>query len=317
MKTGKQHNRKTNEGAVTTASEDAGMYVKLNVGDIKAKFVVNTGATLTLVSSKLYDMLTPLDKSYLCEVKTTVRSECGNKLELRGKGRFNLHFGPNMLQSEAVVTDLQVDGILGLDFMKGHNCLIDVKNGHFCIGDFKQKVKKIPADNALLEANDHAGNDYVLTARTLVRSGEKVPVRLLNTELDPKTIYPGTTIAQMSGVDQVLDGNISSNEQKHDGLRPDLQDLNADALSRIPCKQCGYHTGLEKETITTETEDQHDTVNAITHIDGSNNKDDYSEHHDLSLKEIQKNDHDLKIVTEWVEKDECPEYKDISDKGFF
>ncbi|XP_071137050.1 uncharacterized protein [Mytilus edulis] len=47
----------------------------------------------------------------------------------------------------------------------------------------------------------------------------------MNTELDPKTIYPGTTIAQMSGVDQVLDGNISSNEQKHDGLRPDFQDL--------------------------------------------------------------------------------------------
>ncbi|VDI30732.1 Hypothetical predicted protein [Mytilus galloprovincialis] len=69
MKTRKQNNRKTNEGAVTTASEDAGMYVKLNVGDIEAKFVVDTGATLTLVSSKLYDMLTPLDKSYLSEVK--------------------------------------------------------------------------------------------------------------------------------------------------------------------------------------------------------------------------------------------------------
>ncbi|CAG2203561.1 unnamed protein product [Mytilus edulis] len=242
MKTRKQNNRKTNEGAVTTASEDA-------------------GATLTLVSSKLYDMLTPLDKSYLSEVKTTVRSVCGNKLELRGKGRFNLHFGPNMLQSEAVVTDLQVDGILGLDFMKRHNCLIDVKNGHFCIGDFKVDLcfqgsigcyrwvaseavvipprseivingtvclaegQKLPADNALLEANEHAGKDYILTARTLVRSGEKVPVRLMNTELDPKTIYPGTTIAQMSGVEQVLDGNISSNEQKHDGLRPDLQDL--------------------------------------------------------------------------------------------
>ncbi|VDH98489.1 Hypothetical predicted protein [Mytilus galloprovincialis] len=67
MKTRKQNNRKTNEGAVTTASEDAGMYVKLNVGDIEAKFVVDTGATLTLVSSKLYDMLTPLDKSYLSE----------------------------------------------------------------------------------------------------------------------------------------------------------------------------------------------------------------------------------------------------------
>ncbi|CAG2224644.1 unnamed protein product [Mytilus edulis] len=405
MKTRKQNNRKTNEGAVTTASEDAGMYVKLNVGDIEAKFVVDTGATLTLVSSKLYDMLTPLDKSYLREVKTTVRSVCGNKLELRGKGRFNLHFGPNMLQSEAVVTDLQVDGILGLDFMKRHNCLIDVKNGHFCIGDFKVDLcfqgsigcyrvvaseavvipprseivingtvclaegQKLPADNALLEANEHAGKDYILTARTLVRSGEKVPVRLMNTELDPKTIYPGTTIAQMSGVEQVLDGNISSNEQKHDGLRPDLQDLLDRTSDELTSKDkqkrywqvdlaendkhktafatrrglfqfrvmpfglcCAAQTferlmetilaGLqwetclvyiddiivfgktldEKETVSTETENQHDTVNAITRFDDSNDKDDDSEDHDLSLKEIQNNDHDLKIVTEWVEK---------------
>ncbi|CAC5418552.1 unnamed protein product [Mytilus coruscus] len=229
------------------------MYVKLNVGEIEAKFVVDTGATLTLVSSKLYDMLTPIDKSYLNDVKTTVRSVCGNKLELRGKSTFNLRFGPNKLQSEAVVTDLQVDGILGVDFMKRHNCLIDVKNGLFCIGDFKVDLcfqgsivcyrvvaseavvipprseivingtvclaegQKLLADNALLEANDHAGKDNILTARTLVRSGEKVPVRLMNTELDPKTIYPGTTIAQMSEVGQVLDGNICSNEQKRDG----------------------------------------------------------------------------------------------------
>ncbi|CAC5375777.1 unnamed protein product [Mytilus coruscus] len=145
--------------------------------------------------------------------------------------------------------------------MKRHNCLIDVKNGFFCIGDFKVDLcfhgsigcyrvvaseavvipprseivingtvclaegKKLPADNAFLEANDHAGKDYILTARTLVRSGEKVPVRLMNTELDPKTIYPGTTISQMSEVDQVLDGNICSNEQKRDGLRSDLQEL--------------------------------------------------------------------------------------------
>ncbi|CAC5380720.1 unnamed protein product [Mytilus coruscus] len=237
------------------------MYVKLNVGEIEAKFVVDTGATLTLVSSKLYDMLTPVDKSYLNDVKTTLGSVCVNKLELRGKSSFNLRFGSNLLQSKAVVTDLQVDGILGLDFMKRHNCLIDVKNGLFCIGNFKVDLcfqgsigcyrvvaseavvipprsenvingtvclaegQKLPADNALLEANDHAGKDYILTARTLVSSGEKVPVRLMNTELDPKTISPGTTIAQMSEVGQVLDGNICSNEQKRNGLRPDLQDL--------------------------------------------------------------------------------------------
>ncbi|XP_071153399.1 uncharacterized protein [Mytilus edulis] len=42
----------------------------------------------------------------------------------------------------------------------------------------------------------------------------------------------------MSGVDQVLDGNISSNEQKHDGLRPDLQDLLKSAGLKLKAKKC-------------------------------------------------------------------------------
>ncbi|VDI23601.1 Hypothetical predicted protein [Mytilus galloprovincialis] len=269
-------------------------------------------STLTTEMAKLKTSGTNEGSSYN-KNEIYPKSVCGNKLELRGKGRFNLHFGPNMLQSEAVVTDLQVDGILGLDFMKRHNCLIDVKNGHFCIGDFKVDLcfqgsigcyrvvaseavvipprseivingtvclaegQKLPADNALLEANEHAGKDYILTARTLVRSGEKVPVRLMNTELDPKTIYPGTTIAQMSGVEQVLDGNISSNEQKHDGLRPDLQDL----LDRTSDELTSKDKQKKKRL---RLKDQYDTVNAITRFDSSNDKDDDSEDHDLVFK---------------------------------
>ncbi|CAC5405632.1 unnamed protein product [Mytilus coruscus] len=208
----------------------------------------------------------------------------------------------------------------------------------------------------------------------------------MNTELDPKTIYPGTTIAQMSDVDKVLDGNTSSNEQKRDGFRSDLQDLSdrtSDELTpkdkqkvrsllieiqelfassdvdlgrtnlvkheintgnarpfKEPPRRTPYHLNkvvndnidimLQKgiiepspqslggrETVSTETEDQYDTVNAITRFGNSNDKDDDNEHHDLSLKEIQKNDHDLEIVTEWVETDGRPDYKDISDQGFF
>ncbi|VDI46058.1 Hypothetical predicted protein [Mytilus galloprovincialis] len=151
----------------------------------------------------------------------------------------------------------------------------------------------------LEQANEHAGKDYILTARTLVRSGEKVPVRLMNTELDPKTIYPGSTIAQMTGVEQVLDSNISSNEQKHDGLRPDLQDL------------------LDRTSDELTSKDKQKVESLLIENQNFNDKDDDSKHHDLSLIEIQKNDHDLKIVTKWVETDERPDYKDISDKGFF
>lgn len=107
------------------------MFVKLNVGEIETMFVDDTGATLTLLSSQINNVLIPIDKFYLNEIKTV----CGNKLKLRGKISLSLRFCPTKLQYEAVVTDLEIDGILGLD-LKRHNCLIGVKNGLLCIGNF-------------------------------------------------------------------------------------------------------------------------------------------------------------------------------------
>ncbi|CAG2213150.1 unnamed protein product [Mytilus edulis] len=102
-----------------------------------------------------------------------------------------------------------------------------------------------------------------------------------------------------------------------DGMLDNLRDVFARLKSaglKLKAKKCTLCTTKKKRA---ETKDQYDTVNAITRFDDSNDKDDDSEHHDLSLIEIQKNDHDLKIVTKWVETDERPDYKDISDKGFF
>ncbi|VDI07375.1 Hypothetical predicted protein [Mytilus galloprovincialis] len=104
------------KGVVISASEDAGMYVELLIHDIIVKFVVDTGATLTLVSTKVYDLIPDLYRPHLSATKSQIKSACGNYLNLRGKGSFKLDFGTKRFTSEAVVTELQVDGILGLDF---------------------------------------------------------------------------------------------------------------------------------------------------------------------------------------------------------
>lgn len=75
-----------------------------------------------------------------------------------------------------------------LSYQQYQKCIII---GTVCLAE----GEKLPTDNALLEANDHTGKDDILNYRTCVRSGENVPDRLMTTELDPKTIYPGTTIA--------------------------------------------------------------------------------------------------------------------------
>ncbi|CAG2201552.1 unnamed protein product [Mytilus edulis] len=127
VKTLKSEVKYNDKGAVVvSASGDAGMFVELNIQGVPVKFVVDTRATLTLVSSRVYDLIYDLCRPHLSETSSQIKSVSDKYLSLRGKGSFKMDFGKEKFTSEAVVTDLQVDGILGLDFMKKNKCLIDV-----------------------------------------------------------------------------------------------------------------------------------------------------------------------------------------------
>ncbi|CAG2215824.1 unnamed protein product [Mytilus edulis] len=111
------------DAVVVSPSENAGMSFQ----DVPVKFVVDTRATLTLVSTRVYNLIPDLCKPHLSATSSQIKSVCDNYLSLGGKGCFSLDFDKEKFTSEAVVTDLLVDGILGLDFMKKNKCLIDVK----------------------------------------------------------------------------------------------------------------------------------------------------------------------------------------------
>ncbi|VDI80984.1 Hypothetical predicted protein [Mytilus galloprovincialis] len=215
------------KGAVISASEDAGMYVELLIHDILVKFVVDTGATLTLVSTIVYDLIPDLYTPHLSATKSQIKSACGNYLNLRGKGKFKLDFGTERFTSEAVVTELQVDGILGLDFMKKNKCLVDVSENIFHIDNLSVPLifqgtlgcfrvvstesvtipapseivvsgkvclsegQTLPTNDVLVEASENKGTDYILTARSLVKSNDSIPVRLMNVENEAKDYISG------------------------------------------------------------------------------------------------------------------------------
>ncbi|VDI25445.1 Hypothetical predicted protein [Mytilus galloprovincialis] len=92
---------------------------------------------LLVVSTRVYDLIPDLCRPRLSENKSQIKSVCNKYLSLKGKGSFTLDFGKEKFISEAVVTDLQVDGILGLDFMKKNKCLIDVSTNVLHIDNVK------------------------------------------------------------------------------------------------------------------------------------------------------------------------------------
>ncbi|CAC5356894.1 unnamed protein product [Mytilus coruscus] len=75
------------------ALEDAGMFVELSIQDVPVKFVVDTGATLTLVSTRVYDLISDLYRPQMSETKSQIKTVCDNYLSLRVKGSFTPDFG--------------------------------------------------------------------------------------------------------------------------------------------------------------------------------------------------------------------------------
>lgn len=87
--------------------------------------------------------------------------------------------------------------------------------------------------------------------------------------------------------------------------RPGAQHQNADALSRIPCKQCGFFSSWDQE-------DMPGSVNTITKSAEETKLPD-----DISLKSIQEKDADFALVIKWLKGGIKPKSEDLVGKSIF
>lgn len=63
------------------------------------------------------------------------------ELDITGQRSFKLRLGQKIFKFDALVADLQVNGILGLDFMKNNNCNIDLQNDSQMCGNNSYPLK--------------------------------------------------------------------------------------------------------------------------------------------------------------------------------
>ncbi|XP_069109965.1 uncharacterized protein [Argopecten irradians] len=163
---------------------------------------------------------------------------------------------------EAVVTQISNEGILGLDFLRSRNGLIDLKRGSLVLDDLPvdtkyegtlgcfrvvatEKItipgksemiitgqvnfpvgKQMKDESLIIEGTNYfLKNDKALVARSLVSSETSVPVRLMNLQEDPQTIYPGTNVAHASPVSTVMETVQSSSDAPTGKFREDLDQL--------------------------------------------------------------------------------------------
>ncbi|VDI00147.1 Hypothetical predicted protein [Mytilus galloprovincialis] len=72
------------------STKEAGEYTNVVKGNIKSRFLVNTRASGTLISNKLFNSLRKEEMPKLNQVVQTIMSSNGPELNVAGKGEFHI-----------------------------------------------------------------------------------------------------------------------------------------------------------------------------------------------------------------------------------
>lgn len=89
--------------------------------------MIDTGASLTLVSRRFYDKLQNEERPELTESAQRILNASGSVVSHYGKGTFSFQIGKSSQVLDAIVADISVDGIIGLDFLRKCNGNIDLQ----------------------------------------------------------------------------------------------------------------------------------------------------------------------------------------------
>ena len=219
----------TKSHTLTSPQENITLLLPTWVNGSSVDMVIDSGSTITVVSSRIFDKIYPLDKPTIEPTNETIVVADGRYIPVKGRAIVTLGFGPLEFSHSVLIADLQADGLLGNDFLKPHGCNIDHR--HECVrieqvsiyyrevGDtlmmtcrveVAQTVTIAPGEQAILPANVikrgkhcpqgliQASDRFVektglMIGKSLVtNSGNNVPMRVLNLTDETKTIYKGT-----------------------------------------------------------------------------------------------------------------------------
>ena len=245
-----------------------GYRIEAIVNGIETSLLLDTGAAVSLIREDAWlhgkdnksGELQPWTQHNLVSVDSS-------PLHIHGYTTATVELGGAELQvGMVVVSPLTTEAILGLDFLSKHRANIDLRKEEVRLDSCPRVLKltskttarvkedtTVPSNSQaevlacihgpvddrtwLLEdlgATIQQKQRSVMVARSLVTPGNReVPVRILNPHNSPITIFKYTTIAMLEPLDKLQDFNFRIQHKQG------RSHTNADALSQLPCQQCG------------------------------------------------------------------------------
>ncbi len=99
------------------ATQYPGLYIDGSIGGTEVAFTVDTGATHTILSSRVYDKIPELQRPKLAPGGPCPSAADGRRLDHRGSATFELCLGKLCLRKRVAVADIADDVLLGADVL--------------------------------------------------------------------------------------------------------------------------------------------------------------------------------------------------------
>ena len=233
------------KGVKVSGLQNSGLFVPAFVNGLPINCLVDTGATLTIISTKVWETM-GCSNLTLSTFDQVISTASGSPIEVTGRTRVQLKVADCSCYVDVIITNIDNELILGLDFMKLMDCQIDVGQETMVIqgraikldslgyvGIAKEMVQIPPRSEAIIQGKmveSTLGNGRLciiepsdsflkkgnaMVAKTLVYSQNTVPLRLMNISDEMCSIYPGGNIANAGSVAEVQSVKTKANTSEN------------------------------------------------------------------------------------------------------
>jgi hypothetical protein len=235
--------------------EECGLYVNGQVGQLKLEMLIDSGANISIIDYDIFAHLEPGSKPRLRRYAVPMVTADGTPMKVYGCAEFQLKVGTDssMYLHKMCVADVGVDLILGYDFLKCHEAVLDLGQGSLTLldaptpGEMEDSEElpgecnvilgrtiSVPAGGEAIAQGKCVGTevDFVgvlepskrfyqkhcmLVASAVVTAGPKgVPVRLFNAGDTAVTVHKNAWVAKCT-VGEVMETGVDGGGSRRDG----------------------------------------------------------------------------------------------------
>lgn len=232
------------------------MYARIQIHGRTLDSLIDTGANICVVKRSMYQEIVQSARPKLERTGEDLVMADDRSIPLFGCGNFSLKMGDFSASHPVWVADISTDFILGCDFLAKYKCQIDLGLGQIKIGNIvvqcfgnerlnapSNVVNRItvaetvcisPGQEIVVPgklANKLDGTEFIvepcesfvkkhsiMVAKAVVNpQSHVVPIRMINVDSVPVTVYEGVTAATCEPVEEVLSVQNTEGDTSNEG----------------------------------------------------------------------------------------------------